>query len=117
MSWWQGLTSNSNSNIWGGIISGIGSIASGYLGSKQQDKNNAASMLMTKEQIEASGYQNRLNSAFEAQLVDYMKQQDRARDRVTLNQYGRYNLLSDLMPTNSPAVEVPKMPTNPTGGV
>lgn len=119
MSWWSGLTSSGsgNSNIWGAVISGVSSLASGYLGSKSKDKDNAAAMLMSKEQIEAQGYQSRLNSQFEADLVDYYKQKDKERDRVALNQYGRYNLMDKLMPTNSPAVQVPQKPTVPTGGL
>lgn len=120
MAWWSGFTnsgSSGNSNIWGAVISGVGSLASSYLGSKSKDKDNAAAMMMSKEQIEAQGYQSRLNSLFESQLVDYYKQVDKSRDRVALNQYGRYNLMNNLMPTESPQVQVPKQPTVPTGGL
>lgn len=120
MAWWSGFTSSGssgNSNIWGAVISGVSSLASGYLGSKSKEKDNAAALMMTKEQIEAQGYQNRLNSQFEADLLDYYKQKDKARDRVALNQYGRYNLMDNLMPTSSPQVEVPNKPTAPMGGL
>lgn len=120
MAWWDSFSNSSgggNGNMWGAIISGVGSVASGFLANKGKEKDNAAALMMTKEQIEAQGYQNRLNSQFEADLLDYYKQKDRARDRVTLNQYGRYNLLDKVMPTSSPGVEVPNKPTNPMGGM
>jgi hypothetical protein len=104
-------------SIWGSVISGVGSIAGGFLNSKSKDKDNAAQAQLTKEQIAAQGYQSRLNSQYEAELQDFFKQTDRARDRKVLNQYGKYNLMSNLMPTDSPGVEIPNRPINPTGGI
>lgn len=111
MSWWQSAVSavsgGSSSNIWGGIISGIGSAAGSYLSSKSKDKDTQASL----EAIGLQGLESRKTLQFGAQLEDHYKQEDKRRRRASLDTYGKYNLMRDLMPTTSTPVEVPKAPT------
>ncbi len=121
MAWWDTVSgwfsdsgsSSGNSNIWGGIISGIGSAASGYLGSKSKDKDIAANERMVAQK----GYEDRLSMQFAQQLQDYDRQLERSRNRAALNTYGQFNLMDKIMPTTSTPVQVPQMPQVNTGGI
>ena len=115
MSWWDtaaswydsGSSSGGDSNIWGAIISGIGSAAGGYMSgqaAKGQSEDN-------EKLVGLRGLEERKSLAFAAQLEDLYKQKEKSRKRLALNSYGQYNLLGNIMPTSSPPVEVPATPT------
>lgn len=96
-------SSSGNGNIWGAVISGIGSAASGYMQGKNKED--------TEKLIGLKGIEDRRNLDFAAKLEEYNKQKDKQRKRASLNSYGQYNLMGDIMPTTTPEVDVPARPT------
>lgn len=117
MSWWNSAASwassaysgsgGGSSNIWGGIMSGLGSAAGAYLSNKGKDKDTKASL----EAIGLQGLEQRRSLQYGAALEDFYKQKDKQRRRASLDSYGRYNLMGDIMPTTTPPVDVPTAPT------
>ncbi|WQZ00971.1 hypothetical protein [Stenotrophomonas phage StenR_269] len=96
-------SSSGNGNIWGAVISGIGSAASGYMQGKNKED--------TEKLIGLKGIEDRRNLDFAARLEDFNKQQEKQRKRASLNSYGQFNLMGDIMPTTTPAIDVPARPT------
>lgn len=121
MSWWdtakswggaaidayKGTSSETKTGIWSSVLSGVGSFASSYLDKKTNKENNA----FTLEAMIAKGIEERKTLSYGAQLEDYYKQKNKQRQRAAVNSYGQFNLVKDVMPTNSPPVDVPAMPS------
>lgn len=103
MAWYTNMFSSSSSSggsssIWGdvikGVIGGIGAAAA----SNSADKKDTKDAKQGLEAIDRSGLQQRKTSAFEAELMDYMKQLDNQRKRVALDTYGQFNTMSRVAP-------------------
>lgn len=96
----NGFSGNgSDGNIWGQILAGgINGYANAKLGEKE---------------IKAMGQEQRKTSAFEAELLDYYKQKDKARKRVALDTYGQFSTIKNWAPnyTPAPGIQVPTKPT------
>lgn len=97
-----GLTSalGGSSNIWGSLLSGIGTGAAAYLSGKD-----------LKDSIETKGKEERKTLSYAASLEDFYKQKDKARKKAAVDTYGQYSLMSRIMPTADTPVDVPTMPT------
>lgn len=116
MSWWDtaaswysdsGSSSSGNGNIWGAIISGIGSAAGGYMSGKAAEGSSQDN----EKLVGLKGIEDRKSLAFAGQLEDFYKQKEKQRKRASLNSYGQYNLMGKIMPTSTPPVDVPAQPT------
>jgi hypothetical protein len=96
----NGFSGNgSDGNIWGQILAG--------------GINGYASAGLNEKLLETKGKEDRKSTAFEAELVDYYKQQDKARKRAALDTYGQFSTIKNYAPnyTPAPAVQVPTKPT------
>lgn len=91
--------SGSDGNIWGQILAG--------------GLNGYASAGLNEKLLETKGKEDRKSTAFEAELVDFYKQKDKARKRTALDTYGQFSTLNKWAPnyTPAPAVDVPTKPT------
>lgn len=103
MAWYTNLFSSSGSsggsgNIWGdiikGVIGGIGAAGAANSASKADDKDAKQNL----EALGVAGLQQRKTSAFEAELLDYYKQQDNQRKRVALDTYGQFSTMNRVAP-------------------
>lgn len=102
MAWYSSLfgggTSTGSTSIWGdvlkGVIGGIGAAGAASSANKQDDKNNKQAL----EAIDRTGLQQRKSTAFEADLLDYYKQQDNQRKRIALDTYGQFSTMSRVAP-------------------
>lgn len=90
--------------IWAAALTGLASAAGSWLSGKSQKK-------AAEKQAKLQGQEERKTIQFQSQLEDFYKQQERQRNRQALNTYGRFSLMSDIMPTTSPDVKVPLKPT------
>jgi hypothetical protein len=102
----SGGSGGDGGNIWGQMLMGG---LQGYASTKTQSA-------LTKEQIQENGRQTRLNTAYEAQLVDFYKQRDKVRKRQALDTYGQFSTMNSFAPNATPAPPI-EMPTYPQGGV
>ena len=87
--------SSSSGNIWGSILGGLSGAAGAILSSKD-----------AKDLLEIKSKDDRRNTQFEAELVDYYKQLDKSRKRKALDVYNSYG----YGPT-APALDMPAKPT------
>ena len=90
-----GSSSSSSGNIWGSLLGGLSGAAGAVMSSKD-----------AKELLKLKGEDDRKNTQFEAELVDYYKQLDKSRKRKALDVYNSYG----YGPT-APALDMPAKPT------
>lgn len=106
---------NGVGNYFGGGSSGGGSSGGGMnWGSLlASGASGAAGAMMDEKTMREKGKQDRLTTAYEAQLADYYKQKDKKRKRVALDTYGQFKLTNRWAPNMqaSAPVEVPEAPT------
>lgn len=89
----------SDGNIWSQILAG--------------GMNGYASAGLNQKLLETKGKEDRKSTAFEAELVDFYKQQDKQRKRAALDTYGQFSTIKNWSPnyTAAPPVQVPTKPT------
>lgn len=98
-------------NLFGALLSGLGGAAQSFL---DEDALKEAGK-QQRENIKEQSKEARKTTDFEAQLMDYYKQKDKARKRYALDSYGQFSLLNKWAPgyAGDRPVEVP---TKPVGG-
>lgn len=99
-----GLTGGSggggSSNIWQGLLGGLGAAAQGY---------------MDEKAVKEAGKQQRQSIGYTAELEDFYKQKDKARKRAALDTYGQFSLMSRYAPTANRVVPLDQ-PVKPSTG-
>lgn len=93
----SGSSSGSNSNIYSGILAGLGGAASAY---------------MDQKAVEEQGKQQRKTVDFSAALEDYYNQKNKVRKRAALDTYGQFSTMSRWAPgaQAAPPIDMPNKP-------
>ena len=107
----DGFSGNgSDGNIWGQILAGG---INGYANAKLGEKEIKAMGEEQRKTALLQAEQGRKTSAFEAELLDYYKQKDKARKRAALDTYGQFSTVKNWAPnyTPAPGIQVPTKPT------
>lgn len=96
-------------NFWAQLGTAVlGGLASSYEGRQQQQ--------MSREQVEATGRENRRTAEFSAGLADWYMQRDRDEKRKAFGNYSQFSNLASLAPQYSQTYTAPALGTKPTAG-
>lgn len=93
-----GDSSQGGGNIWGQMLAG--------------GLNGYAQAGLSEEMLKIKGKEDRMSTAFEAQLIDHYKQRDKVRKRQALDTYGQFSTIKSFAPNyqDTPAPELPPQP-------